>query len=89
MLKDEIKERVRRRTVEDLMIERDGSECFYCGKAFTAERPATLEHLVAIAEGGNNHLSNLALADESCNRQADSLPVVAKVRLRDSLRRAG
>lgn len=67
------------------LIERDGRECFYCGQPI-ADREETLEHLVAVAHNGPSHISNLVLAHKRCNVQADHLPVVEKVRLRERLR---
>ena len=81
-----IKERVRRRSVEELLIERDGTSCFFCGASFIDEIKPTLEHLLSISDGGSNHMSNLVLACELCNFHAGSLPIVEKVALRDMLR---
>jgi 5-methylcytosine-specific restriction endonuclease McrA len=61
---------------------------FFCDHPFTEDRPATLEHLLSIAHGGNNHLSNLALAHGECNLRAANLSVVEKAKLRDELRTA-
>ena len=83
----EISERIRRKTVEELLIERDGTYCFFCGEAFSDTRGhPTLEHILSITDGGNNHLSNLALAHEDCNKEAASLSIVDKVKLREKRR---
>lgn len=80
-------ERVRRKTVEQLLIERDGDKCFYCGDVFEDDQLApTLEHLLSRSHGGNNHLANLCLAHVSCNERAANLPIVEKIRLRDKFR---
>lgn len=85
----EISERIKRKTVEELLLERDGISCFFCGKPFSKPlNPPTLEHLLSISDGGNNHLSNLCLAHESCNKDAANLSIVEKVKLRDSRRAA-
>lgn len=68
------------------VLDRDGNDCFYCGRPFTEGKPATLEHLVPVVHGGTNHLSNLAAAHEDCNEEAHHLPVVEKVALRDRKR---
>jgi 5-methylcytosine-specific restriction endonuclease McrA len=87
----EIVERIRRKTVEELLIERDGNECFFCGLFFVnadaSDRP-TLEHLLSISDGGNNHLANLCLAHEKCNKDAASLSIVEKAKLREKRRAA-
>lgn len=83
------KDRIKRKTVEELLVERDGATCFFCGTTdFTATNgKPTLEHLLSISEGGNNHLSNLVLACETCNKAAGSLPIIEKVKLRESNRK--
>lgn len=82
-------ERIKRRSVEELLIERDGAICFYCGgfDFSGSEGKPTLEHLLSISDGGNNHLSNLVLACEPCNMEAARLPIIQKVKLREEKRR--
>lgn len=77
-------ERIKRKTVEELLVERDGPTCFYCGTANFSDTDGkpTLEHILSISDGGNNHLANLALACEPCNRQVASLPIVEKIKYR-------
>jgi len=62
---------------------RDGDRCFYCPHPFTDERPATIEHILAIALGGSHNLGNLALAHQDCNLMAGSMSVMEKIRLRE------
>lgn len=64
---------------------RDGSECFYCGRLM-AENEMTIEHLVSHHKGGPDHMDNLALAHEACNKEADNLPLVEKIKLRERLK---
>lgn len=74
-----VKVRGRRRdsaTVRRL-IERDGEACFFCGLPMDGD--VTVEHLVAIAHGGPNHISNLFLAHAECNRLAGHLSAPEKV----------
>lgn len=85
-LASSLHKRAPRQNVEAKLRKRDGDGCFFCGRPFTEEKPATLEHLLSIAHGGNNHLSNLVLAHGECNLKADSMPVIEKVKLRDELR---
>ncbi|MDP9652049.1 HNH endonuclease [Paraburkholderia caledonica] len=69
------------------LLKRDGAGCFYCG-GDTSEEDRSLEHLVAIAHGGPNHLSNLVLAHRKCNSQAGHLSVMEKIRARETNRSA-
>lgn len=80
----DIAERIKRKTVEELLLERDGSECFFCRCAFDniSSKP-TLEHLLSISDGGTNHLSNLVLAHSECNTEAGNLAIIEKVLLRE------
>jgi hypothetical protein len=42
--------------------------CHICGGTrFTKSNPKTVDHIVALADGGSNDASNLALAHKSCN----------------------
>jgi hypothetical protein len=65
-------------TVQALLI-RDGDECFFCGDPL--EGDITVEHLVAVAHGGPNHISNLFLAHAACNQKAGHLAAPHKVRM--------
>lgn len=64
------------------LMERDGNGCFYCGLPMTPAE-ATIEHLVSRDKQGPDHMDNLALAHESCNRLADNLPLIKKILLRE------
>ena len=68
-------------TVNALII-RDGADCFFCRDPLGSD--ITVEHLVAIAHGGPNHISNLFLAHEACNRRAGHLSAPEKIAMRDS-----
>lgn len=70
-------------TVEGL-LQRDGDACFFCGKAL--EGDITVEHLVAVAHGGPNHVSNLFLAHAVCNQAAGHLSAPEKVTMALRLR---
>ena len=78
--------RLRHRIVE--IAARDGLECWFCENGFLNEdsREITIEHLVAVAHGGPNHVSNLVLACPECNARAGHLSVPEKVKLREQLR---
>lgn len=78
-----------------VLVERDGHACFYCGRnvpqpgEFCAEGfEPTVEHLVPLAHGGPNHLSNTFLAHQHCNRIAGDLSAVEKIRLREKMHAA-
>lgn len=70
-------------TVEALLI-RDGDGCFFCGGGLDGD--ITVEHLVSIAHGGPNHISNLFLAHAQCNQQAGHMAAPHKIAMRDRLR---
>ncbi|WP_062114022.1 HNH endonuclease [Aureimonas sp. AU40] len=74
---------------------RDGAGCFYCGSfvpapddAYLPDYEPTVEHLVPIAHGGPNHLSNTFLAHKRCNNIAGNLSAVEKITLREKMREA-
>ena len=71
--------------IHNALLERDGAECFFCGKE-TTEQDRSVEHLLSLAHGGNNNLANLVFAHRACNKRAGSMSVKDKVNFRDSLR---
>lgn len=71
-----------RRTNRTSMLalkERDGWECFFSG--LDLEDDCTIEHLVPIAHGGPNHISNLVLAHAECNQAAGHASGAEKLKL--------
>lgn len=82
------RERVRLRPRIEKLAKRDGLECWFCAGGFENEDSdaITIEHLCSRVHGGPNHISNLVLACEPCNQEADNLSVAEKVRLRDQKR---
>lgn len=64
------------------IIERDGLNCFFCGKE-CSENNRTLEHLLPISQGGSNHIANLVIAHVECNGMAAHMSIAEKVRLRE------
>lgn len=58
-----------RETLLDALIERDG---FHCKKCSSTEN-MTIDHIVPIAKGGKNELSNLQLLCKSCNSRKGAL----------------
>ncbi len=43
------------------------TKCHICGKRFTTADPATIDHVIALINGGTNDPSNIALAHHGCN----------------------
>lgn len=83
------KRRTQRMIVMDELLRRDGPTCFFCGEAFAEDFPEkspTLEHLLAIACGGNNNINNLVLAHQLCNSRAADMSLIDKIKFRESLR---
>jgi hypothetical protein len=77
------------------IIERDGDRCFFCGEALpesgwapTPELSTTIEHLVARAHGGPEHISNKFAAHEICNLRAGHLSAPEKIAMREQMRAA-
>ncbi len=67
------------------ILERDGDNCFYCSKELLED--ATIEHLLSVNCGGNNHINNLVLSHYECNKKAGHKSIIEKVLLRDKLTR--
>lgn len=68
------------------IAERDGDECWFCGKVWDDESEATLEHLLEVGKGGSNHIYNLVLACFPCNESVQDMSVAEKVQYREVLR---
>lgn len=91
-----------RQRMVDIIVERDGTDCFYCGKDMQhqdhAGRPVTrpdmtVEHLLARKLGKEqgvdvNHLDNLKLAHAYCNRAVDHQEVHRKLAYRSIIQGA-
>ena len=56
------------RATVSALLNRDGDACFFCANPLGGD--ITVEHLVAVAHGGPNHISNLFLAHAPCNSEA-------------------
>lgn len=59
-------DRTRRR---ELLLERDGGTCVWCGRAFGSLVRPTTEHVVPRVKGGPSWLENELLACRRCNGQ--------------------
>ena len=64
------------------LLERDGDKCFFCLRPIGGD--LTIEHLLSVAHGGSNHICNMALAHNGCNKAAGHLPLMKKVQIRES-----
>lgn len=64
------------------VLSRDGDECFYCMKP-TNDEDRTVEHLVPVAHGGPNHLSNFVIAHRKCNNRVGHMSAMEKIRIRE------
>ena len=60
------------------IIERDGDLCFFCGFKFGDD--ATVDHLVPLAHGGPNHISNFVLMHSECNAHCGCMTAMEKIR---------
>lgn len=77
--------RRRNKATVQAIIERDGTDCFFCGEALGDD--VTVEHLVSICHGGPNHISNTFLAHGECNRKAGHLSAPEKIAIAIEARR--
>jgi len=63
-------------TIEDFDImevwEREGYTCAYCGST----ENLTIDHIVALADGGSHSLDNLTVACQSCNSSKGAKPLI-------------
>lgn len=50
------------------IAERDKWTCHIDGTGYRADDPWEIDHDIALANGGTNHVSNLRLSHRSCNR---------------------
>ena len=73
----------RKRSIYNALVQRDGPQCFFC-KEETSEDDRSIEHLVPLAHGGPNHLSNFVLAHRRCNANAGHLSAMQKIRIREA-----
>lgn len=72
--------------VKEAILDRDGPACFYCGKDTVDGEDRSVEHLLSIAHGGNNNIANLVFAHAACNQAVGSMPIIEKIRYRETLR---
>lgn len=75
-----------REKIKKLILDRDGPNCFFCGVETVAAVDRTMEHLLAISDGGNNNPNNLTIACEPCNKAVGSRSIVDKIKFRETKR---
>lgn len=51
------------------IAERDEWKCHVCQLGYLPDNPWEIDHDVALAKGGTNHVNNLRLAHKTCNRE--------------------
>ncbi len=66
------------------LFARDGHECWFCARELGAH-DATIEHLLNVSNGGNNHVNNLTIACNPCNQKARNMCITDKVVLREKI----
>src|SRR5271163_2323876 len=49
------------------IIQRDGPNCWICGKSFKLKERPTLDHVKPKSKGGSHRFSNLKIAHMKCN----------------------
>ena len=59
-----------RRRMRAYLVLRDGRGCGRCGDPIDAREVPSLGHIVAVADGGTDHASNLRLEHLVCNQSA-------------------
>lgn len=69
----------KKRKLRAILLQRDGSCCFYCGGHLGDD--LTIEHLHEKSRGGSDRIENLRLAHEYCNNQVQGLTVEEKLEL--------
>jgi len=66
---------VSRKEKVQLIVERDGPDCFLCKQPFTKKQGITLDHWIPKSAGGTDEVSNLRLAHKKCNTlKSDLIP---------------
>lgn len=81
-----VKGRRTSKSTVNALLKRDGDYCFFCGTPLDGD--VTVEHLVSIAHGGPNHISNLFLSHAACNQMAGHKSAPEKIALAIAGRRA-
>jgi 5-methylcytosine-specific restriction endonuclease McrA len=75
----------RRRQLRTAAVQEQNGICIYCRQRFTAELLPTLEHIVPLSKGGDDHPTNVVAACESCNNERGNRNYYAFLRYKHSL----
>lgn len=67
------------------VYKRDRFQCTYCGVPGT-ETELEVDHIVAVANGGSHHMSNLTTACRKCNQEKGARPMQPGARKRADVR---
>lgn len=62
------------RSARQRVFERDGYTCQYCGSQLD-QRNATIDHLIPLASGGLNELTNFVTCCRACNEKKANIPL--------------
>src|SRR5215831_11061020 len=54
------------------IIKMQKNRCFYCRKRFTKKQPPTMDHIIALSQGGDHMPENIVAACRSCNSSKGS-----------------
>lgn len=76
-------------TIRKKVLKRDNGTCYLCNRVDVEDDPLEVDHLIEVARGGSNHLSNLASAHKSCHLRRHSDPEWAQDRVRRALSALG
>lgn len=68
------REMARTKWTRSTLIRKYGGLCHLCGEPVemgdpTSPKYATIDHVVPLSKGGRDHMDNLALAHQRCNRK--------------------
>lgn len=62
----------RRRNIKLRKLREQDYKCGYCRNDITY-KTATFDHIIPVAHEGNNHVANLVLCCEPCNKQKNDM----------------
>lgn len=57
----------------ELLIQHNGTICRFCGKEMRNEQKLAIDHIVAVADGGGEGVSNIQVIRWVCNSQKESI----------------
>lgn len=70
------------------ILERDGFQCFYCGKTSFGDREELhVDHVIPSCRGGKDRADNLVTSCGTCNMEKNGYPIHNPEKLIDEIRR--